>query len=546
MIEYHLENHYAILRWNQTNQPMNVLNAESIPAFAEAFQRALDDPAVRGVVVTSARREFIAGADLKMILALNDRPLEEMVSFSMDLQRLFRRMETGGKPVVAVLNGTALGGGLELCLGCHHRLALDVSGSVIGLPEVTIGLLPGGGGTQRLPRLIGLEAALPLLLEGRRLSPREAYQQGIIQQLVSTPDELLPAAFAWLEAHPDATQPWDTRDRASARIVARGTGTPPDAALLDAAERQVRRQTQGLYPAPLAILACLREGLPLDIDAGLDVESRQFATLATGSVARNIIRTSFFGLNEINKGAARPAIPPTGPPTVWLSGPAEAIRPWQEFGTERGTQWADSDATAALHLALGEEATPGTVRLVGEVRQPVVELVRTPHTTDAALARAFDWVRSLKKIPLVVTGGTYLDRLAAAYADEGQRLVAEGYAPGQVQAAARAAGLVRGPLGEVPATDDSPTQADVPVRLLYRQALEAQRCLEEGRLDRLQADVGAVFGLGYPAYTGGPISFIETEGPAYFVAECDRLAEAYGERFQPTPGLREQAAADIY
>jgi 3-hydroxyacyl-CoA dehydrogenase/enoyl-CoA hydratase/3-hydroxybutyryl-CoA epimerase len=167
MITINIQNNIAVLGINIANQPMNVLNNESIPALSEALEKVYTNPDVKGIILTSERPEFIAGADLKMILQNNGRAPEELFKLSMSLNTIFRKMETNGKPIVAAMNGTALGGGYEVCLACHHRVALNNPKSIIGLPEVTIGLLPGGGGTQRLPRMIGMEAAAPLLLEGK-------------------------------------------------------------------------------------------------------------------------------------------------------------------------------------------------------------------------------------------------------------------------------------------------------------------------------------------------------------------------------------------
>ena len=209
MLSYNLLHNVAILSINVANQAMNVLNDESIPALAKALEQAYSDPEAKGIIITSERPEFIAGADLRMILNNNGKAPEELYQLSRSLNTIFRKMETNGKPIVAAINGTALGGGYEVCLACHHRVAINNPKALIGLPEVTIGLLPGGGGTQRLPRMIGLEMAAPLLLEGKKVSPKEALSLGMIDELVDSHEAMMEKAFAWINTNPVALQPWD-------------------------------------------------------------------------------------------------------------------------------------------------------------------------------------------------------------------------------------------------------------------------------------------------------------------------------------------------
>jgi len=211
MIDYKVEdNGIAIITWAMQNSPMNVLNKDSLEAYEAAVDRAIADEAVKGVIVTSARPEFIAGADLRMLARAKQQSAEEMYNWTRDLQNLFRKQETSGKPFVAAINGTALGGGLELTLATHYRVAADNPKAKLGLPEVKLGLLPGGGGTQRLSRLIGAREALPLLTQGRDLSPKKALEKGVVHAVVPA-DELLDAARAYILEGGAATQPWDDR-----------------------------------------------------------------------------------------------------------------------------------------------------------------------------------------------------------------------------------------------------------------------------------------------------------------------------------------------
>ena len=213
----------ATLTWNMADAPMNVLNERSMATFGEAVRKAVADPLVKGVIITSARPEFIVGADLNMMLAIEDAP--GMMRFVTDLHALMRGIETGGKPFVAAINGTALGGGYEVALACHRRIAADNPKALIGLPEVSIGLLPGGGGTQRLPRMIGVRNALPFLLEGKKLAPAKALAAGLVDEVVPA-GELLARAREWLLKDGAATAVHPGTARASSCPAARCRARP--------------------------------------------------------------------------------------------------------------------------------------------------------------------------------------------------------------------------------------------------------------------------------------------------------------------------------
>src|SRR5471032_1871200 len=227
MINYTIDTDgIATIAWDIPGRSMNVLNEASMTAYAGALEQALKDEKVKGIILTSAKDTFIAGADLEMILGLDTSDAAKLMERFSQLQKLFRRQETGGKPMVAAINGTALGGGFEICLASHYRIAADNPKTKIGQPEVKIGLLPGGGGTQRIPRLIGVMNAAPILLEGKDLTVDAAKSLGLIHEVVPA-EELLTHAKAWLmtpvgekiapafggkDAQPidaRAVQPWD-------------------------------------------------------------------------------------------------------------------------------------------------------------------------------------------------------------------------------------------------------------------------------------------------------------------------------------------------
>ena len=304
MIDYKTDaDGIATLTWNVADRPMNVLNAASIAAFDAAVRRAIEDPAVRGVIVTSSRPEFVAGGDLDLIRTI--RTAEESFAASGPVSATLRRLETGGKPFVAAINGTALGGGLEICLACHHRIAADDPQAQLGLPEVTLGLLPAAGGTQRLPRMIGIKNALPYLLEGRKVNPAAALAAGIVDEVVPA-EQLLARARAWLlsdEAQAATVKPWDRKDF---RFPGGTPQTPGPTQLFFGASAALLARTQGVYPAPEAILACVYDGCQVDLDTGLKIEQRQFARLATSAATKNMIRTLFYAMGEANRLADRP------------------------------------------------------------------------------------------------------------------------------------------------------------------------------------------------------------------------------------------------
>jgi 3-hydroxyacyl-CoA dehydrogenase/enoyl-CoA hydratase/3-hydroxybutyryl-CoA epimerase len=288
------------LNWDIPGRSMNVLNRESLAAFEAAVDRALADAAVKGVIVTSGKPDFIAGADLEHLLTLHEAG--EIMAMCGGFKDLLRRMETGGKPFVAAMNGTALGGGLELALGCHRRIVADVPKAQIGQPEVFLGLLPGGGGTQRIPRMIGIEAAIPLLVEGTRLNPQQALKAGLIDELVP-PGELIAAAKRWLAEDGNAEKPWyDKRYHPPGMAVQ----SPAGYAYFGPANAKLHAKTRGNYPAPQAILSCVYEGMQVPFEAGLRIESRYFAGLLLRSEARNMIRTLFFNIGDARKLRARP------------------------------------------------------------------------------------------------------------------------------------------------------------------------------------------------------------------------------------------------
>ena len=694
----------AVIALDVPGAPLNPLSDAIVAELDAALDAVVARKDVRGLVITSAKPAFAAGWNLKELVAQMEtaRDAADLYAQTPGLSRFLRRLETCGKPSAAAITGLALGGGLELALACHYRVLADDPSAVVGLPEVKVGLLPGAGGTQRLPRLIGVEKALPLMLEGRSVSPREALALGIVHELAPAVD-LLSRARAWLAAGPEPVQPWDRK----------GFVVPGGASLLDprivglftGAVAGVTRATLGNYPAPAAILASAYEGLQLPIDRGLAIERQYFAGLASGPVALNLVRTMFINKGKADKLARRPpgvaarevtrlgvlgagmmgaglayAGARAGIPVAVLDTSPELaarsldyasrvlareqksgriseersrevlgrIRPTTDFADLAGAEFVieavfedrgikaevtaraeaviDADAvfasnTSTLPISGLAEASARPGNFIGMhffspvERMPLVEIIRGRKTEDVALARALDLAKRLGKTPIVVNDsrGFFTSRVFATYCYEGQVLLSEGVAPALIENAGRFAGMPVGPLAvmdevslelqykvvqqtradlgtafeypvswnvlrrfvedlkrtgrkagagfyeyppegrkflwpglatEFPPAAAQPSLDDVKLRLLYIQALEAARCLEEGVLTHpADGDLGSILGWGFPSWTGGVLSFIDTVGAARFVGDCERLAERHGPRFRPPQSLVDLARA---
>ncbi len=553
----------ATLAWNMTDRPMNMLNDASIAVFDEAVKRAIADPAVKGVIVTSSRPEFLAGGDLATIRAL--RTAEESMATTGRLSGTLRTLERSGKPFVAAINGTALGGGLEICLACHRRIAADDPKALFGVPEVTLGLLPAAGGTQRLPRMIGIKNALPFLMEGKKVGPAKALAAGLVDEVVPAA-ELLRRAKEWLllDGPGDTVKPWD----ATGFKFPGGTPQGPGATqLYFAMSAQLLGKTQGLYPAPEAIAASVYDGCQVDIDNGLKIEQRQFAKLATSAATKNMIRTLFYSMGDANRLADRPKDVPTakftkvgvlgagmmgaglahvcaavglrvalldttvdaaakgkacsasmldaqvakGRISVGDSDKALAlIEPTADYAALAGceivieavfenrevkaevTRRAEAAMSPGAVFATNTSTLPITGLAEVSVREkqfvglhffspvekmPLVEVIRGRRTSEATIAHAMDFVKRIRKTPIVVNDcpSFYANRAFAMFPYEAITMLREGVAPILIENAAKMAGMPMPPLALVD---------EVTVELLYK-ALK-QSMLDQGKSYRPQ------------------------------------------------------------
>jgi 3-hydroxyacyl-CoA dehydrogenase / enoyl-CoA hydratase / 3-hydroxybutyryl-CoA epimerase len=369
------------LTLDDPGQSANTMNERYVASMGQTVDRLeAERDSITGVILTSAKKTFFAGGDLNNLIRVTPDDAAEFAGHVALVKNQLRRLEKLGKPVVAAINGAALGGGLEIALACHHRIALDTPGVKIGFPEVTLGLLPGAGGVVRSVRLLGIaDALMKLLLKGQQVRPAEAKEIGIVDEVVSTPDELLDRAREWVKANPEATQRWDVRGY---KIPGGTPSTPALAQFLPAFPATLRKQLKGApMPAPHHILCVAVESAQVDVDTALQIEGRYFVDLATGQVAKNMIKAFFFDLQHINKGGSRPGGYP--------------VRTFHKVGVlgagMMGAGIAYSCARAGMQVVLKdvsqEAAEKGKNYSVGLLDKAVSRGRSTPEQRDEVLAR---------------------------------------------------------------------------------------------------------------------------------------------------------------
>ncbi len=306
MIDWKNDAGVITLTMNDPDASANTMNDAYVAAMGKTIERLEAEKAlIKGVIVTSAKSTFFAGGNLELLVQIQPEHAQQVFDMVEEIKRQLRVLETLSVPVVAAINGTALGGGLEIALACHHRIVADDNRIELGVPEVTLGLLPGGGGVTRTVRMLGLQDALmKVLLQGQRMKPAHAKSVGIVDDVVPA-DQLLDAARAWIASYEgDAKQPWD---RDGYKIPGGTPSSPKLAAFLPAFPANLRKQLKGApYPAPRAIMSAAIEGSQVDFATASRIESRYFVSLATGQIAKNMIKAFFFDLQAINAGASRP------------------------------------------------------------------------------------------------------------------------------------------------------------------------------------------------------------------------------------------------
>jgi len=706
-IHYDLgSNQVLTLTIDMPGQSANTMNADFRAALTETVGKIKSDlDNIRGIIVTSAKKTFFAGGDLKelhKVTRADAGAFEDMVN---SMKAEMRVLETSGKPIVAAINGSALGGGLEICLACHHRVVLDEDKIQLGLPEVTLGLLPGGGGTQRLPRMIGLEAAFPFLMEGKKVNPKAALKAGIVDELAASTDDMMTKARAFIDANPKSQQPWDQK---GFKFPGGAPHHPAMAQKLAIAPAMLKQKTKGCYPAPERILSAAVEGAQVDFDNGSLIETRYFAELVIGQVAKNMTGTFWFQLNAVNAGESRPqgvgkeTFRKVGVLGAGMMGAGIAystatrgldvvLKDVSTENAEKGKAYSekllakkvsrgrmteeqkaeilnrikatgsaddlegcdlvieavfeDSDLKAKVTqeaeaklvdngLFASNTSTIPITQLAKASARPdkfiglhffspvdkmqLVEIIVGEKTSDDTLARAFDYVQQIGKIPIVVNDsrGFFTSRVFGTFVNEGIAMLGEGIHPSSIENAGVLSGMPVGPLAisdEVSMTlmqhirDQSkkdteaagqtwrahPAEAvidqmvgshgrkgkaagagfyeypqsgkkhlwpeletlfvdqekarttdlqELKDRILFIQAIETVRCLEEGVLRTVEdANIGSIFGIGFAPWTGGAIQFINQYGVRAFAERAKVLAERFGERFNPPRLLLDKA-----
>ena len=691
------------ITFDEPGSPVNTMTLQWQHDLADAAaQLVRDKDRIKGVLLASAKTTFFAGAELNSVLKLKPEDAIEGFGRIEVLKKSFRTIETLGRPVAALLNGAALGGGWEVALAAHARFAIDDRKIQFGTPEVSLGLIPGATGITKTVRLLGLMAAQPYLLEGKLFNPREALELGLVDGLADDAAGLRAQALAWIADHPNAVQPWDRKDY---KMPGGTPSNPKIAAGLVVAPAMLAQKTRGLYPAAQAILEAMVEGAMVDYDTATRIESRKLAKTMVSQTTKNMVTAFFFNMNSIKSGKSRPGggFPRWKPAKIGVLGAGmmgagiahaaasrgfacvlkdvsaekaragfEAVRkitaplvakgrmselqqasllnlitPTAEAADLQGcdliieavfekrdlkaavTREAEpllaangifASNTSTLPITSLAQASAAPERFIGlhffspVHKMKLVEIIRGERSSDETVARAFDVVTALGKLPIVVNDsrGFFTSRVFGTFVMEGATMLAEGIPAPLIEHAALAAGMPVGPLAvldetslalsvhvmdqtrvdmaaagqafepgagellveqmvkqlnrpgraggggfyEYPAGEakhlwpelktrferagELPAIAELTQRLLYRQSIETARCLAERVLtSTADANIGSIFGIGFPAWTGGAMQFIYSEGADRFIANADALAARHGPRFALSAAVRE-------
>jgi 3-hydroxyacyl-CoA dehydrogenase/enoyl-CoA hydratase/3-hydroxybutyryl-CoA epimerase len=590
----------AVITWDVPGKSMNVMSMEGFATLNALVDAALADPGVKGIVITSGKKDFAGGMDLNVIAGMRAGGAQAIFDGVMNMHGILRKIERagmdpktlkGGKPIAAALPGTALGIGLELPLSCHRIFAADNPKAKIGLPEIMVGIFPGAGGTTRLVRKMGAMVAAPFLLEGKLSDPKKAKAAGIVDEVVA-PGELLARAKDWVLNATDAdlVKPWDAKGYkmpGGAPYSAQGFMT------FVGASAMVNGKTQGVYPAAKALLSAVYEGALVPFDTALKIEARQFTSVLMNPSATAMIRSLFINKEALEKGANRPQVPDQKVAKLGVIGAgmmgagiayvsanagievvlidatqetAERGRAHSESlldkGMKRGKVTAEKKAevlgritatadyaalagcdliveavfedpkvkaevTAKVEAVVGADCIFATntstlpiTSLAKASQRPeqfigihffspvdkmmLVEIIRGKATGDRAVAKALDFVRQIRKTPIVVNDARffYANRCIIPYINEGIRMVAEGVEPALVENAAKLVGM---PLGPLQLVDE--TSIDLGVKIAKATKAAMGDAYPDGAVDEVifwmadQGRMGRKANAGFYAYS---------------------------------------------
>jgi len=705
-LRYEIEQQIATITFDEQGSPVNTMCLQWQDDLDQVAQELVKDRSkLQGVVLASNKSTFFAGADLKGVMRSSSADGPRVFVEIERIKKNFRTIETLGIPVVSCLNGSALGGGWEVALIGHHRIAIRNPKIQFGLPEVTLGLIPGGGGITKMTRTLGLLAAQPYILESKLFGPEQALKLGLVHELVETDLELRKCALAFIAASQNKPEAclhvWDRKDY---KMPGGTPHNPKLAGMLSLAPAALKQKTRGLYPAPEAALAAMVEGALVDFDTAMRIESRYLAGLMTSGIARNMINTVFFNMNSIKSGHSRPAgASRYRPQKVGILGAGlmgsgiaysqasrgiasvlkdvtiEKAEKGKAYSAalsqklvEKGGITAEQQATLLnliqatdnaqdlkgcdliieavfeqrdLKATVTKEAqtmlaeggffasNTSTLPISGLAtasnhpekfvgihffspveKMKLVEIIRGEKTDDETIARAYDYVQALGKLPIVVNDsrGFYTSRTFATFVMEGAAMLGEGIPAPVIENLAMQVGMPVGPLAVIDETAltlsvhvleqtredfkkegrsyvESPGELlvermvkefkrggrasgggfydypagqkkmlwpelkkifekshvtfdlqDIKDRILYRQAIETARCLDEGVLTSVhEGNIGSIFGIGYPAWTGGALQFIYSMGVPNFSKRSQVLAAQFGDGFNVSKGVLE-------
>ena len=516
--------------------PVNATSGEFDREYFSTVERLeKEKEKISGVILTSAKKTFFAGGDLKRLVNYKKEDAAAIFDNLEALKAYMRRLELLGKPVVAAINGAAMGAGLELCLACHHRIAINDPKLRVGLPEVSLGLLPGAGGVVRTIRMLGFEKGLPYPLQGLRVNPEKALVDGIIDELAEDRSDMMAKATAWIKANPEPMQPWD---RKGYQIPGGDASDPKLFKMIPMMPGILKKQTRGLMPAPEAILATAVESLRVDFDTALRIETRKFTAVSVTPEAKNLITSNFLELNKLKAGGSRPQgyepfkVNKVGVLGAGMMGQAIAyvsamagievvLKDISMEAAEKGkaysekllakqvskskmdegkraavlaliTPTADNQAlegceliieavfedvglkhkvtaetegylvengvfgtnTSTLPIALLANGASRPENFIGihffspVDKMPLVEIITGEATRAETLAKTFDYVRQIRKVPIVVNDsrGFFTSRVFGTFVDEGAVLLKEGVDPVLIENMACQAGMPVGPL----------------------------------------------------------------------------------------------------